>query len=85
MVDGSKEAGAGRTAQELRLQAKVQLVWIRLHLLLQHQGRAKGGKDGSPRETVEKKDINEETDQLCEQCIWAGALVRFKSTPAGRT
>lgn len=34
MVDGSKEAGARRTAQELRLQAKVQLVWIRLHLLL---------------------------------------------------
>lgn len=59
MVDGSKEAGAWRTAQELRLQAEVQLVWIRLHLLLQHQG---GGKDGSPRETVGKKDINEETE-----------------------
>lgn len=61
MVDGSKEAGTRRTAQELRLQAKVQLVWIRLHLLLQHQGRVQGGKEGSPRETVGKKD-NEETE-----------------------
>lgn len=85
MVDGSKEAGARRTAQELRLQAKVQLVWIRLHLLLQHQGRAKGGKEAAPRETAGKKEINETDGQLCEQCIRAGALVRFKSTPAGRT
>lgn len=28
VVDGSKETGAWRTAQELRFQSKVQLMWV---------------------------------------------------------
>lgn len=34
MVDGSKKAGAWWPAQKFWFQAKVQLVWIRLHLFL---------------------------------------------------
>lgn len=35
VMDGAKEAGARRSTQELRLEAKVQLVRVDLHLLLE--------------------------------------------------
>lgn len=37
MMDGPEETGAWRTAQELRFQPEVQLVWVRLHLFLKQE------------------------------------------------
>lgn len=46
MMDGPEETGAWRTAQELRLQPEVQLVWVGLHLFLKQEGgeRVKPGQ-----------------------------------------
>lgn len=44
MVDGAEEAGARGSPQELRFQAKVELVRVHLHLLLE-EARADSNAD----------------------------------------